>query len=110
MIRAVESLSLDRRLDSSLLAAVHPFVIGDAMIVVTGRCGKSCKGHLHSFRVGDVQYALICSAPSLPLGSLVHMWRIAAVGGLLAILVDRFSFTLQAMKRRAEVRSGFRFA
>ncbi|MEW9033204.1 MAG: hypothetical protein AB2404_10860 [Planifilum fimeticola] len=112
MILAAESLSRGRWIDSYLLAAVHLFVIGYAMVVVHGAMLQivpvAFQGRLYSIRLGYVQYALIVlGAVALPLGFLVHMWRIAAVGGLLLILSTGFLLwnlgqTLRTLKKKGE--------
>lgn len=112
MIQAAESLSRGRWLDSSLLAAVHLFVIGYAMIVVHGAMLQivpvAFQGRLYSIRLGYAQYALIVlGAVALPLGFLVDVWRIAAVGGLLlilstVILLWNLGQTLRTLKKKGE--------
>lgn len=112
MIRAAESLAQGRWLDPSLLAAVHLFVIGYGMIVVHGAMLQivpvAFQGRLYSIRLGYVQYALIVlGAVVLPLGFLVHMWRITAVGGLLVILSTgillwNLGQTLRTLKKKSE--------
>lgn len=112
MIRSAEALSRGRWLDFSLLAAVHLFVIGYAMVVVQGAMLQimpvAFRGRLYSIRLGYVQYALIVfGAAAFPVGFLVNRWSIVAVGGIsvllsTGLLLWNLGQTLRTLKRKTE--------
>jgi hypothetical protein len=112
MIRSAEALSQGRWLDPSLLAAVHLFVIGYAMIVVQGAMLQivpvAFQGRLYSIRLGYVQYALIVlGAAAFPPGFLADRWTIVASGGVLVLLSTvlllwNVGQTFRTLKKRSE--------